>query len=233
MQLVSRYSLPTVAQRGTDNTLSISVYDGDTDSVLVPTSGTLTLYDGSELVLDAVVIVPGPTSTYQWLAAATADRSLSEHLELVWTLVIAGVTYDVQQPGYLVRRKLYPVITDSDLRSYHTELDDLRDPAFPSFSRQRAEAWIIVQKHLLQKGRYPHLVLDPWSLRSIHIFECFRIIFRDAAQSVGDDRYSALVEEYTNLANLEWGRTDFRYDSDEDGYIDDDSRSAYPVIYLA
>lgn len=233
MQLVSRYSLPTIAQRAMDNTLSISVYDGDTDSVLIPTSGTLTLFDGSEKVLDAVVITPAASSTFIWLAAATTSRNLSEDLQLIWTVVIDAVSYDVQQPGYLVRRKLYPVITDTDLKSYHTELSDLRDPDDSSFARQREEAWVNVQKHLLQKGRYPHLVLDPWSLRQIHIYETFRLIFRDAAQSVGDDRYQVLAEEYERLASLEWGRVNFRYDADEDGYIDDDTRSAYPIIYLA
>lgn len=232
MNIVNRIALPTIAQRNIDSEVTVEVWDSDTDSVLVPTAATLTLYDGSELVLSAVVATPGAVTSYTWPAAATTARSLSEHLLFSWSLTIAGIVYEVTCPGYLVRHKLLPVITDRDLQNLHTELQDFRDPDSPSFADQRNEAWINLQKRLLQKGRFPHLVLDPWALRSIHIYETFRIIFRDAAQSIGDDRYQTLVEEYEKMAESEWGKINFRYDGDEDGYVDDEMKSASPIIYL-
>ena len=232
MNLVCRYSLPQIAQRGIDNVLSVEVYSSDANSILIPTAATITIYDGSDKLIDAAVSTAGAATSYTWLAAATTSRPLSDDILLVWELTIDGSVYTVSQPGYLVRRKIFPVITDHDLRNYHTELADFRDPDFASFADQRNEAWVNIQKTLIERGRFPHLILDPWTLRTIHIYETFRIIFRDAAQSIGDDRYQTLTEDYTDLSAQEWGRVNFRYDSDEDGYMEDTTISAYPVVYL-
>lgn len=232
MNLVCRYSLPQIAQRGIDNVLSVEVYSSDANSILIPTAATITIYDGSDKLIDAAVVTAGAATSYTWLAAATTSRPLSDDILLVWELTIDGSVYTVSQPGYLVRRKIFPVITDHDLRNYHTELADFRDPDFASFADQRNEAWVNIQKTLIERGRFPHLILDPWTLRTIHIYETFRIIFRDAAQSIGDDRYQTLTEDYTDLSAQEWGRVNFRYDSDEDGYMEDTTISAYPVVYL-
>jgi hypothetical protein len=232
VNLVCRYSLPQIAQRGIDNVLSVEVYSSDANSILIPTAATITIYDGSDKLIDAAAATAGAATSYTWLGAATTSRPLSDDILLVWELTIDGSVYTVSQPGYLVRRKIFPVITDHDLRNYHTELADFRDPDFASFADQRNEAWVNIQKTLIERGRFPHLILDPWTLRTIHIYETFRIIFRDAAQSIGDDRYQTLTEDYTDLSSQEWGRVNFRYDSDEDGYMEDTTISAYPVVYL-
>ena len=232
MNLVCRYSLPQIAQRGIDNVLSVEVYSSDANSILIPTAATITIYDGSDKLVDNLAATAGAATSYTWLAAATTDRPLTDELLLVWQLTIDGTVHTVSQPGYLVRRKIYPVITDHDLRNYHTELADFRDPDFASFADQRNEAWVNIQKTLIERGRFQHLILDPWTLRTIHIYETFKIIFRDAAQSIGDDRYQVLTEEYSDLCSQEWGRVNFRYDSDEDGYVEDTYMSASPVIYL-
>ena len=97
------------------------------------------------------------------------------------------------------------------------------------------EAWRQIVGRLVGKGRFPYLILDPWSLREIHLETTFSLIFRDFASSVGEGRYLDLAESHKKTAASAWRQLTFQYDKDHDGRPDGQGkRTSYePVIYLS
>ena len=64
------------------------------------------------------------------------------------------------------------------------------------------EAWRQILGRLIAKGRMPYLILDPWSLREIHLETTLGLIFRDFASSMGEGRYLELAESHKKEAAL-------------------------------
>ncbi len=125
-----------------------------------------------------------------------------------------------------MREVLHPVITDSDLTALHSDLADLRDPDQTTFETQRSDAWIVLQKWLIQKGNRPQLIVDDWQLRDVHRYLALENVFRDFASSVGDGRYRELADFYRQKALDEFNSLALTYDFDEDGTVDDGEQSA-------
>ena len=230
---VHRYQLPRMIVRGVAQTLDADIYT-DAGVQITPTAATLSLYAGGKTLLDGVSATAAAPSTYALLAATTAGEGYStEYLE-VWTLTVAGSPVTVQRPAYLVRRELHPAITDTDLLSYHTDLADLRDPDSTTFETQRDEAWVWINRRLIERGRRPQLIIDAWALRDVHVYKSLGIIFRDAALALGDGRYQELAEYYRTLADETLAGLSLQYDEDEDGFVDDgDQLPAHSVIFLS
>ena len=175
----------------------------------------------------------GPPSTFDLVVATTTDEVLDTDWLEIWDMTIAGVATEFQRPAYLVRRNLFPTIVDGDLTNFHRDLADFRDPAESTFEDQRVEAFIYLQKRLIERGRFPHLIIDDWALREMHIAKSLEYVFRDGAQEIGDGRWRELAEEYRALFNESFDRTNYRYDEDTGGTIDaDDQRSMAGVTWL-
>jgi len=174
-------------------------------------------------------------------ASLPATEALTDDLIEVWTATVAGQVHTWSRPVYLVRQLLNPCITDTDLTAIHSDLLDHIDPDQTTFETQRSDAWVMLNKWLIQKGNRPQLILDDWMLRDVHRYLALFTIAADFASSLGDGRWRDLAHGnqqtgqigYLAKAESEFGKLTFKYDFDEDGKPDDgDSRAAVPVVFL-
>ena len=233
----ARIPFPDYLERGRTQLVTLEVYrDGALEA---PSSGTFTLIDASgvEQVSAAAVSVVGSRAQYSISAGTLPDTlPLGEGWQGVWSLVFSdGVTREFVRSGALVLRALHPVVTDADLLACYSDLDDLRPANMTSYQGPLDEAWRQLIGRLVGKGRFPYLILDPWSLREIHMEITLSLIFRDFASSVGEGRYLDLAESHKKTAASAWRSLTFQYDSNHDGRPDGsgDRKGAEPVIYLS
>jgi len=221
-----------MVERGVDSSLTLDVYDA-ASARQTAASGTLSVYAGSKAIVEGVAVSVGPPASYTLLGTATSGESLSDRWLAVWSLTIGGSPYVFRVPVYLVRRTLYPTITDTDLVDRHTDLADLRDANEASFERHRVAAWVTIQRELIKRGRRPQLLIDAWALAGLHIAQTLEYLFRDFALSLGDGRYAELEKTYGDLVEKEWSTLVLSYDADEDGRVDEGEKlPASPVTFI-
>ena len=230
--LVARQSYPRMIERGVDQTLTLDVFNAD-GAQQTATAGTVTITAGSAVVVAAAAVTSlGPPVSYTLTAATTATLSLSDRWLEVWALTIGGVVYTFTRAAYLVRRVLYPVITDTDLTPRYADVVVLNGGAV--LSEKREEAWAIIQRDLIRRGRRPELVLDAWALSDVHIHQTLALFFAELALSVGDGRYADRERFHRERYAEEWDRLTFRYDADTDGVVDEgEAVSGTPVLWLS
>lgn len=209
-------SLPRMIQRGVDETLTLELYEDDGRTEVTPTAVEVAVYAGSTLVA-TLTGTAGVQSTAALQGSATTGFVLSEEWLEVWSVTVAGVVHQVRRDAYLVRHKLYPTVTVRDLLDRHPDLEDITSDLQP-FLRA---AWLDLQRELIQRGNRPQLILsggalfDPLRLRALHL------IYDDADQAVGDERYARLASRYRDAYERALAKTTFRYDSDEDGTLEE------------
>lgn len=233
--MIARTLLPAMIERGRDTAVTLDVFN-DAGTQQTASAATVVFYDGGEEVISSVAATSlGPPASYTVTGATTTSRALSAEWLAVWTLTISGATYVFQQPCYLVRRQLYPTITDTDLTRRHSDLDSLRDTAnMSTFEPYRTAAWERIQRQLIRRGNRPALILDSFALTDLHVAETLTDVFRDFSSSLGDSRYADMSAHYAEVARAEWGQVVFRYDEDEDGVIDqNEERRGQPAIFLS
>ncbi len=217
-----RYATPDYIQREAAQTIELPVYrDG---SLAVPSSGTVSVFDesGDAVVNEQAVTVSAGIGTHSILAATLPDTlTFSDRWQERWTLVMPdGLTYEFWRDAALVRRRLYPVVSDLDLTRLHTELRAWMAEDQSSLQNYIDSAWDAVQLRLHEAGRRPYLVMSPWSLRAVHLVLALAYTFRDYAASAGDGKYADLAEHYLSEHNAAWDRLQLVYDVDEDDVID-------------
>lgn len=238
--MLARYELPQFVQRGLLTTLGIDIFDDD-GTHQDASAAFVTVKAGSRTIIDNdsvnITLLGEITATIPLTAAQSVDESLSDRWIGIWTLTIGGVVQpDFVRPIYLVRRVLQPVITDTDLEELHTDLQAIRPSNLQTYERYRVAAFTLLEKELIRAGRRPQLVIDAWALRDIHRYWTLELIFRDFSTSMQEgSQYRELAAEYRSLRQDEFSQSEFRYDFDEDGNIDDGRQQAAagPVLYLS
>jgi len=232
----ARIPFPDFLERARTQLVKLEVYrDG---ALAAPSSGTVSIYDESDTaIVDAAAVTVVSSVAQYSLSAATipATTPVGEGWRIEWALVMPdGITHTFRRSAALVLRALYPVVTDVDLTAMYTDLADLRPTALSSFQGYIDEAWRQILGRLIGKGRMPYLILDPWSLREIHLETSLALIFRDFASSMGEGRYLELAESHKKEAAFAWNGLTFQYDEDHDGKADTQRRKgAEPVVYLS
>lgn len=234
MSLILRHAGPRVVERGVAVSLTADVYDA-AGGQLTPTAGSITIRDGSEVVVDAAAVTSfGPPADYSLAGSVTSSRALSERWVEEWSLTISATPYVFRRAGYIVRHAFYPTLTDTDLYARYSDLSDLRDPDQASYEAQREAARERIERDLIKKGKRPWLVFDSWALYDAHLALTGHIIFNDFATSIGDGRYKEealrLHDEYLR----EMDSCNFRYDVDETGDVTSTSQvSPVPTVILS
>lgn len=208
-------------------------------ALAAPSSGTVTVYNEADtkLVDAAAVTIASSVAQYSIGASTTADEDLGEGWRVEWALVMPDtITHTFRVPAALVRRRLYPVVTDADLIRRHADLSDLMPTTLSSYQDYIDEAWGDIMERIVSRGMLPYLVMDAAALRRVHMYHALELIWVDFSTSAGDGRYLDLAKVYRDKFSEAWRELKFDYDLDNDGAADGDAgqkQSANPLIFLA
>lgn len=224
-------SVPLCIEIGADTTLTASIRGAD-DALSTVTACTLTLRDGSEILVDAAGASSlGPPPTYALAGTVTSSRSPSEMLSLRWTATIGGAVYHLQQGAYLVRTAYTSTLTEADLLARHADLYEYLNDGVTTAQAYRIAANERIQRALIKKGRRPWLIFDKLSLFDAELALALALLFRDNRSSAGEGTCKELAAEYLAEFEAEMGSITFREDTAEVGYITETTqRSASPVV---
>lgn len=154
-----------------------------------------------------------------------------------WTITIATTQYIFRRMAALVRRRLYPVVSDNDLFSTYKQLSSLKPSTITSYQDYIDEAWYtIIQRIRTEGGGLEYLVMSSESLRGAHMNLSLYYIFRDFHSSLGQSngRYLDLANEHLKQYQYDWKSVNWLYDQGHDGFADDSNErvARQPVIYL-
>lgn len=230
-----RFSLPEFLERGRDNTITAPVYRNG--ALVAPTSGTVSIYkaDQTAVVNAAAVSIVGSVATYVVPAATLAPLVLEDGWLCEWALLMPdGVVHTFRRDGALVRRRLYPVISDIDLLRRHRDLGQLRETGVTSYQDYLDEAWCMVEGRLVAGGKRPYLVMSPSAFREAHVCLTLHLVWQDYATSAGDSsRYQQLADSYGQAYENAWGTLSFHYDETDENVVHVDRRnSGSPTLWL-
>ena len=229
---------PEYSERGRTQTIKCQTNrDG---ALAAPTSGTVSVCDESgAAVVDAVAVtILGSVAQYSLLASVTTGGDLGLGWRVEWALTMPdSVVHSFRVEGALVRRRLYPVVTDVDLKRRHSDLDDIRPASLTSYQDYLDEAWQDITDRLVQMGVLPFLVMSPGSFRSAHLSHTLQLIFLDFGSSAGDGRYLELAGIYEAKFKDSWSAlSKVVYDVDHDGEADGDAdelKTLHLPVFLA
>ena len=230
-----RVAGPELLERARDNLITAPIYrDG---ALVAPSSGTCTVLrpDGSQVAAPSVTVVSS-VARATVTAASLAGLAFEEGWTVEWALVMPdGHTHTFRRSAALVYRRVYPVITDTDLLRRHSDLATQRPASMASFQNFIDEAWKEVVHRLRAKGSLAHLVMEPESLRFALVYKSLELIFRDWAITAStDEKWAMLATDYGQKFIEDWGLLQFRYDEDRTGKADEATkRAAQPPLFLS
>ena len=216
--------------RGVAQTLTAPLYrDG---AAVVATDAAAVLYDsGGQVVASGGTVSAGVAT---WALTPSSTQTLATGYRVEWTITHAGGVVRSQTSAAVVRRALYPVITDDDLYRRQPTLDsaadDYRGPAGQTdWQDALDEAWTEILARLWGSGRRPALVMSPEALRGVHLYLTLALIYE------GPLRHEESVPDYRMMYDQAWQSLAIVYDSDDDGAPDDQGQrqgAGVPVVWL-
>ncbi len=215
----TRFLTPAYLERDRATPLSLGVYTAG--ALAAPSSGTISIYDDSNtaVVSAAAVTVSGSMATYTLASATVSSKALGAGWRVEWSLVMPDTyTHVFRQDAALVRVRLAPVVTDTDLLERHTDLTSLRPSSQTSYEGYVLSAWRDIVGRLEGNGRRPYLIISPEALRPVHLYLTLSIIFRDFSVTVGDgSKFEALADRYEKMYQDAWAALSFTYDENDEG----------------
>ena len=226
--------LPDLVQQDLGGAFTYPLYSGA--DLVVPSSGTATLYDPSkrEITTGAVAVV-GDIPQLPVTSSELSGTTRSMDWEIRWSLLYGAVTRTFRQRVGIVKFAPPCPVSHGDLIRRRPRLtiflqgtgrDDFQDPI--------NDAWEQVQRWLARKGNRHHLVMDISELYDLTYAWTMKEIYREAKDTSDQDgslhsAYRDWVEELRGLKD----ETSLTYDTSDDGIADDLRRSAAGPVYLA
>jgi len=212
---------PEFIVRAQANRIEAQVFD-PTGTLIAPRSGTITIYDGSNIkVVDAAAVtVVGSIATYTIAAVDLPDtKQLEDGWRVEWDLVFNGPAVKFVRAASLVRSNLFPTVVSADLEARHQNLSRLIATGNDA-DDFITTAWEVIVRMLLKAGRMPFLILSPFALHDALVFKSLELIMRDGHAAAGDGKFAELSDHYAEAFASEWASITFDYDFDRDGDAD-------------
>lgn len=208
----ARFDLPELLERERSNTIKCPVYR--LGALVAPISGVVSIFDDSnaEIVASAVVTITGSVAQYTVASATLIDSEYSDGWRVEWILVMPdGTSRTYDNECMLVRRALFPVVTEADLYRVCSALDPAGSACIhseTSFAPKIDEAWVQIQNRLLAKGNRPNLILSPSALRDAHLYLVLALIFEDFSSRL-NVAYSEMGAAYRAHYSAAWADVRF------------------------
>tara|TARA_R100000231_G_scaffold66953_2_gene53692 strand:+ start:698 stop:1462 length:765 start_codon:yes stop_codon:yes gene_type:complete len=230
--------VPELLERGKSQLSELPIYRNG--ALVAPTNVTYTLLapDGTKIIDDAAATYPGNIPQYTHATNLLDNQQLGEGYMQEWNVTIGGRVYTFRRMCAVVLRRLYPVVSDADLTSTFSQLEDLRPSSLSSYQTYIDEAWYtMIQRMRNEGGGLEYLVMSPEAFRSAHQNLALYYIFRDFHSSLGQSngRFLDLSSEMFNQYKSEWKQINFVYDHSHKGSSDSPNTrvAKQPVIYLS
>ena len=224
---------PEILEKSRDNLVKCPIYrDG---ALVAPDSAAITLYDQNRVVLiDAeTMMITNDIAQYTIEAAILASGQFSEGWTIEYELVFDGVYQTFQNDCALVRRRLYPVVTDIVIQRRNTDIRELMNSNQMSLQNYIDEAWYFIESKLIAMGRRPWLVMSPSSLREVHIAKTLHLIAIDFSTSQGESsKWNQLTEVYEKAFKVAWEEVSFVYEENSDGKPGLGRKAGTPAFWL-
>jgi hypothetical protein len=221
-----RYQGPTQIERGKANTIEVAAYiDG---AISAPSSGTVSVYKGDgTAVVNAQAVTIASSKAQYLISAGTLPTTLELEpgWRIEWALVMADtLPHNTRNDAILVRRRLYPVVSDADLYRVQPKLNPSATGALVASDAdhqdQLDEAWTQILARLTETGTWPNRIVSPSALRNVHLNLTLMLIYRYMHAVNGDTKWERLADKYEAQYEQSWGRMSFLYDNDDDGEAD-------------
>tara|TARA_R110000823_G_scaffold114247_5_gene236399 strand:- start:5853 stop:6617 length:765 start_codon:yes stop_codon:yes gene_type:complete len=225
-------------ERAKSQTTELPIYrDG---GLVVPTQVVYTLFKPDQSIHTNAQAGTFPGNIPQYVHAGgdlVSTMPLGEGYMQEWDITINTIVYSFRRMCAVVRRRLYPVVSDIDLFSTYKQLSDIMPSSISSYQDYIDEAWYSMIQRMRQEGSgLEYLVMSSEALRPAHINLSLYYIFRDFHSSLGQSngRYLDLATEHHRQYKFDWKQINWIYDSGHDGFADDanDRVAKQPVIYL-
>lgn len=226
-------------ERGRTNTLKCPVYrDG---VVVAPSAASFTLYNpaGTAVVSAAAGSIVSSVAQYALTSATVSSYSYGDGWAVEWTLAMPdSVAHTFRTDAALVRRSLYPVVSDVEL---FARVPGLSPSAAAPLTRATTyqdridEAWRMLTRRLLIEGHLPWLTTDAHAFREAHLCLSLSLVFRDLATRTeqADGLFASEAQRYAEAYEAAYRTTRIRVDRDEDGAPDSTTRKpAASVVWF-
>lgn len=225
-------------ERAKAQTTSITIYRDN--AAVIPTSATYTLKasSGSKLVDAGSAAIDSGSGVVTYTHSAEelpSSKTLGEGYMQEWSITIDSEVHIFRRMTALVLRRLYPVVSDIDLTSVYSDLQELRPSSLTSYQKYIDDAWYQIIRKIRAKGNFEYLVMSSEALYEPHRHLSLYLIFRDFHSSLGQSsgRFLDLANEHQRMYHFELDNTNWYYDENHDNKVSDqDKRTAQqPVIY--
>lgn len=235
----ARFQMPTLLEKGLDNKIRLDLFMDGARITGFGTTGTVSIYDdGGNIKIGPMPITidvdDAPVATI--FAGEFANDDFSDGWSIEWSISISIGEFVFRNEAALVRRKLYPVVTDVDLFRRASALDPNGVNPITSVSNFQGyldEAFTTIQLRLWSTGNRPNLIMSPSALRDCHLHLTLSLIFRDLATRL-NETYIEQAEHHHAQYDSGWSHLKFKYDSGvENGISEEDIRKgAVSSIWL-
>lgn len=213
----------------------IYFYHRDSDRFLAMNNVTATLRRSSggqvPVPVEALVVVQDPDTMLCKVNVAVANSAtLEENCYVIWEWDGADRHYSRRQEYDVVLFRLYPVVTDGDLRAFVPDLDSYLpqrrgQKLQSSWQPQIDKAFTEIQRRLRNNGNRPCLVLDSEQLRQVHEPLSLAMIASAILSTNGADMWAKLAERWTEQYENEWARLKLDYDLSNEGQVAQNERN--------
>ena len=235
----ARVRVTELLERGKAQTTLLEVYRNG--SQITPSSATYSILkpDSQYIVQNGATSILGDgTIQYSHTPSQLNDQLiLGEGYVQEYNVTISGEVFTFRRMAAIVRKRLYPVISDADLEEVYTDLATLRPSSITSYQTYIDSAWYTILRRLRTIGAgYEYLITSPEAFAEAHRHLSLYLIFRDFHSSIGQSNgtYLDLAQEHYKLYQDEFHLINFVYDEDHTGKPEDSNKrkAAQPTIYL-
>lgn len=222
--LSARFEGPEDLEKGRNNPITCPVERGG--RIITPSAATVTIYNsaGTEVVSTASASATGGIMGYTVTSTVLADYLVGEGWSVEWAVTVDDVVHTFRRTCSLVRRRLYPVITERDLYRIQSSLQpgkggQVGDSA--SWQPKIDEAWLQIRDELRSRGSLPHLIASPEDLRGVHLYTTLAMIYEDLASAKSSTVHAEIAAQYRARLGSMWSGLKLVWDQDQDGVTDD------------
>lgn len=193
-------------------------------SLVAPTSGTVSIYNGSNVaVVDAAsVTISSSIATYSIVSNTFSSQTLGDGWKVVWTLTVSGVVIPpIERWASLCRKRLVCPISAQDLYDMNATLNPSNGqntvPSGTNWDGKIKMAWTTITNDLVNEGKRPYLISDESALRNVVLYLTLSLIFEELHTIKPNLGFEAYAERYFDQYTKAWSTKQLMYDVANDG----------------